>query len=200
MCSNIFFSALIGFVIFSVPATDYYTRHYLTATTVTWATTFSLLVLFLPKLHVFFFGRNGSDASGGKHSDLSGRIRKSNAFSVPSPVSNELISLNRMISNPNSIDPALAVNQNVSLPSAAQEEQSGRHPGGGAHAVLEAHEARMPVQVTFKYLPFLAAWDMKQVILFPSLGYFSFFSVSFILKRDCYRQKSAHTMYVEVYC
>lgn len=187
-------------MIFSVPATDYYTRHYLTATTVTWATTFSLLVLFLPKLHVFFFGRNGSDASGGKHSDLSGRIRKSNAFSVPSPVSNELISLNRMISNPNSIDPALAVNQNVSLPSAAQEEQSGRHPGGGAHAVLEAHEARMPVQVTFKYLPFLAAWDMKQVILFPSLGYFSFFSVSFILKRDCYRQKSAHTMYVEVYC
>jgi hypothetical protein len=71
---NIFFSVLIGFIIFFVPTTDYYTRHYLTATMIVWATTFSLLTLFIPKLHAFFFpDKDDSTSHIGKASDLSGK-------------------------------------------------------------------------------------------------------------------------------
>lgn len=76
---NIFFSVLIGFIIFFVPTTDYYTRHYLTATMIVWATTFSLLTLFVPKLHAFFFpDKDDSSSHIGKASDLSGRQRNRN--------------------------------------------------------------------------------------------------------------------------
>lgn len=76
---NIFFSVLIGFIIFFVPTTDYYTRHYLTATMIVWATTFSLLTLFIPKLHAFFFPDKDDPTSHiGKASDLSGRQRNRN--------------------------------------------------------------------------------------------------------------------------
>lgn len=51
--SNIFFSALIGSIIFFMPTTDFYTRHYLTAMTILWASTFSMGVLFFPKLYRF---------------------------------------------------------------------------------------------------------------------------------------------------
>ncbi|EPB87172.1 hypothetical protein HMPREF1544_05997 [Mucor circinelloides 1006PhL] len=47
---NIFFSALIGFIIFFMPTTDFYTRYYLTSMTILWASTFSLCVLFFPKI------------------------------------------------------------------------------------------------------------------------------------------------------
>lgn len=83
--SNIFFSVIIGFIIFFVPTTDYYTRHYLTATMIVWATTFSLLTLFLPKLHAFFLPEKESTNSLGKASDLSGRQRtnkKNNAIGI----------------------------------------------------------------------------------------------------------------------
>lgn len=52
--SNIFFSALIGFIIFFMPTADYYTRHYLTAMTILWSSTFSMSVLFFPKVYKLF--------------------------------------------------------------------------------------------------------------------------------------------------
>lgn len=78
--SNIFFSVLIGFIIFFIPTTDYFTRHYLTATMIVWATTFSLLTLFLPKLHAFFLPEEEESPEEilRKASDLSGRQRLNN--------------------------------------------------------------------------------------------------------------------------
>lgn len=51
--SNIFFSSLIGFTVFH-SATDYFTRHYLSAAMIVWGATFSLLILYLPKLHTIY--------------------------------------------------------------------------------------------------------------------------------------------------
>ncbi|ORZ05092.1 hypothetical protein BCR42DRAFT_183077 [Absidia repens] len=48
--SNIFFSALIGGMVFFLPTAGFYTQHYLTASLIVWATTFCLFTLFLPKL------------------------------------------------------------------------------------------------------------------------------------------------------
>ncbi|KAI9272943.1 hypothetical protein BDA99DRAFT_432499, partial [Phascolomyces articulosus] len=113
---NILFSSVIGFVIFSVPTTDYYTRHYLTLTVVVWAVTFSMLVLFLPKLHTFFF-KKGENKKPGKRPDISGRVRPNNTVSVgdggdTDTKSRELMSINRLLANPNAIDPELVMAQN----------------------------------------------------------------------------------------
>ncbi|ORZ18444.1 hypothetical protein BCR42DRAFT_299057, partial [Absidia repens] len=50
---NILFSALVGFAVLVNPMADYYTKYYITIVTALWATTFSLLILFLPKLQAF---------------------------------------------------------------------------------------------------------------------------------------------------
>ncbi|KAI8145338.1 periplasmic binding protein-like I [Fennellomyces sp. T-0311] len=173
---NIFFSSLIGFVIFSIPTTDYYTRHYLTMTTIVWAITFSMLVLFLPKLHTFFF-RKGRNDQAGKRSDISGRRRDNNTNSIGETTTKnrELMSINRLLANPNAIDPAIAMAQNH-----GNDTETGSNTktvkNTAPTTIFEAHEARMPVQVVLRYFPFLAAWDMKHVFLFPRVGYFSFFS------------------------
>lgn len=71
--SNIFFSALIGVVVFFLPTTDYYTQHYLTATMIVWATTFCLFALFLPKfLQLYKPPKDGYPVKN-KISDLPGR-------------------------------------------------------------------------------------------------------------------------------
>ncbi|KAI8640133.1 hypothetical protein BD408DRAFT_445423 [Parasitella parasitica] len=184
---NIFFSVLIGFIIFFVPTTDYYTRHYLTATMIVWATTFSLLTLFLPKLHSFFLPeKDDAAAQFGKASDLSGRQRhRNNAVGSPKSTTNNdsyhdqfvssrldddsistyLMNLNRMVDNP--LEPAddSKVKMNNISP-------KGRMNG----IVMEVHETEVPIQQVFKYFPFLAAWDMMSVVLMPSISYFSFFS------------------------
>lgn len=58
-----------------MPTTDFYTRHYLTATMIVWATTFSLLALFIPKLHAFFSPKANSGKSHGNTSNLSQKKR-----------------------------------------------------------------------------------------------------------------------------
>ncbi|CEP13767.1 hypothetical protein [Parasitella parasitica] len=178
---NIFFSVLIGFIIFFVPTTDYYTRHYLTATMIVWATTFSLLTLFLPKLHAFFFPeKDDAVAQLGKASDLSGRQqhKRSNAVgnstksttnngsnhdqSMPSRLDDDTIStyltnLNRMVDNPMDFE---ADDAKVKL---SNMSTKGRMNG----IVMEVHETEVPIQQAFKYFPFLAAWDMMSVVLMP---------------------------------
>jgi hypothetical protein len=44
---------------------------------------------------------------------------------------------------------------------------------------MENRKAELPIQITYKYFPFLAAWDMMQIILMPGISYFSYYSVSF---------------------
>lgn len=39
----------------------------------------------------------------------------------------------------------------------------------------------MPVQVVYRYFPHLSAWDMKHIVLFPRVRYFSFVSASILL-------------------
>ncbi|KAI9499196.1 hypothetical protein BDB00DRAFT_752049, partial [Zychaea mexicana] len=50
---NILFSALVGFAVLVNPMADFYTKYYIQVITILWATTFSLLALFLPKVHAF---------------------------------------------------------------------------------------------------------------------------------------------------
>ncbi|KAI8989373.1 hypothetical protein BDB01DRAFT_537810 [Pilobolus umbonatus] len=176
---NIFFSALIGFIIFCVPSADYYTRHYLTATLIVWATTFSLLALFLPKLHEFFFPARRSVNNVGKASDLSGRQRmhhsnilsksdKIKADFIPPRIDNydmpDLISLNNMV-------------HGFDNPIHSKSKMSNVTRKGCMQGVLmEVHEAEVPIQLIYRYFPFFSAWEMIQIVLMPGISYFSYYS------------------------
>lgn len=148
--SNIFFSAVIGFVIYSVPTSDYYTRHYLTATTVLWATTFSMIVLFFPKLLCFFKKGQQYDtsANAGRRPDVSGRLRPmADRLSNPRQMgggvggppgaeetftkNRELISINRMLASSNPLGSTfMPARKNSVVP----------HHLPNSDSVLEAHE------------------------------------------------------------
>ncbi|KAI9486341.1 MAG: periplasmic binding protein-like I [Benjaminiella poitrasii] len=190
---NIFFSVLIGFIIFFIPTTDYYTRHYLTATMIVWATTFSLLTLFIPKLHAFFSPEKDSGSYSGKASDISGRQRakRNNAIGIVDNngsdetacgdtrnylahsnfdfnnlnYDTDLMSLNNMVHNSKYVVNDSKVRLN-------KIGQKGRMHG----MLVEVHEAEVPVQHIFKYFPFLTAWEMVSVVLMPNISYFSFYS------------------------
>ena len=71
-----------------------------------------MLVLFLPKLHTFFF-RKGRDDQAGKRSDISGRRQDDNSSNIGETTTKnrELMSINRLLANPNAIDPAIAMAQ-----------------------------------------------------------------------------------------
>ncbi|ORX62313.1 hypothetical protein DM01DRAFT_263868 [Hesseltinella vesiculosa] len=55
---NILFSALVGYSGVVNPMAGFYTRFYMGSISVLWATTFSLLVLFIPKFYVFYQQRS----------------------------------------------------------------------------------------------------------------------------------------------
>jgi hypothetical protein len=55
--SNILFSALVGFSVVVNPLADFYTKYYIDVIAILWATTFSLLILFLPKVQAFYRSR-----------------------------------------------------------------------------------------------------------------------------------------------
>ena len=106
------------------------------------------------------------------------------SFNNTSP--GEIISINRMINS--SAGPFGPSNPHNGLTSSSvsfssRQRVHQRHQltaGGPQHVDAEAYECKMPVQVVYRYLPHLSAWDMKNIVLFPRVGYFSFVSVSSI--------------------
>lgn len=192
---NIFFSVLIGFIIFFIPTTDYFTRHYLTATMIVWATTFSLLTLFLPKLHAFFLPEEESPEEAlRKASDLSGRQRlnrRTNTIGVKALSSPDGSILEKYSDEDDEqLPPIFDFDNQSDMMSLNYMVNNSQHPfnnstvklsnisgNGRMHGIMmEVHEAQVPVQYVFKYFPYLAAWEMMQIVLMPGITYFSFFS------------------------
>ncbi|KAI8373243.1 uncharacterized protein BYT42DRAFT_536616 [Radiomyces spectabilis] len=175
---NIFFSALIGFTIYCVPTADSYTRAFLTEITIVWATTFSLLMLFLPKFRAIFFRRKSRRRTPYHRPPQPNQSRRPSRFETQDletrqTLGGELISLNGMLSKPGALLSGSHFSPVGSLQSPSPDADNIVQSQG---IVLEAHKAQIPIQVSFKWFPFLSAWDMKNVILFPRVGYFSFFS------------------------
>ncbi|KAI9018771.1 hypothetical protein CLU79DRAFT_288624, partial [Phycomyces nitens] len=184
---NIFFSALIGFIIYYMPATDYFARHYLTATMIVWASTFSLFALFIPKLLKFFSRASVNTQANGKASDLTGRQRPPPSQDCmdfhkadEGPMehyTSDLLTLDQVANGDMPIEGEFSQPQNRKQRPVLHRQHGPIEALLGSKGFqLEAHEARMPIQHVFRYLPFLAAWDMKNIILFPSHGYFSWIS------------------------
>ncbi|CDS09047.1 hypothetical protein LRAMOSA10407 [Lichtheimia ramosa] len=184
---NILFSALVGFAVMINPMADFYTTYYITIITILWATTFSLLALFLPKIHAFFkqMRKKQQDSKNKNSRNENGmlsilRYGPGQSSGHDHPASSfgseggELISLSRM----------------VNMPTSKPNKEN----------YIEVHEGDMPVRRVFRYFPFLSHWEMQHMMVFPCLGYFSFFSEK--TKEGAvmsYRDVSVHSAQLDEY-
>lgn len=93
--SNIAFSTIVGFGVFISPSADYFAHHYLSGAMIVWGSFVSILILCLPKLHAIVLLIRKKRNPG----RLSGLYQ---TFNWRKPAEeNELVSINRMIANPN---------------------------------------------------------------------------------------------------
>ncbi|KAI9496049.1 periplasmic binding protein-like I [Zychaea mexicana] len=183
---NIFFSTFIGFTVFRTATADYFTRHYLSAAMIVWGSTVSLLVLYLPKLHTIYIkdnpharkslGRlsNASQLRWGNQQQQQQQLQSNQGRSFTP--AGEIVSINRMINNTSG---PFVYNNGLSSSSSqsARQRVHQRHQlTTGSSIDAEAYECRMAVQVVYRYFAHLGAWDMKHIVLFPRIGYFSFVS------------------------
>lgn len=154
------------------PLADFYTKYYIEVISVLWATTFSLLILFVPKLqafYVFIMKQRKKTTRKSIFSFLKSSSNVSTQYNEPGGIS-ELLSLEQILA---SDEPVL---DDASLrrrkPSTNTDTQ-----GGGYSNFIEVHEGEMPIRKVFRYFPFLSQWEMHHIMVFPWLGYFSHFSV-----------------------
>ncbi|OAD71510.1 hypothetical protein PHYBLDRAFT_187578 [Phycomyces blakesleeanus NRRL 1555(-)] len=184
---NILFSALVGFAVGLNQMADFFTKYYITVITILWATTFSLLILFVPKLQAFYKQRTvEKQAANNEAKEVEQRnilqsvfnstsVQPTDGFSGFSNTGGigggggniyggngngnvgELISLDQLLASDNSglLDPAQAEQRKASIVSAYLELSN----SGGDSNCVEVHE-----------------WEMKHIMVFPWLGYFSYFS------------------------
>jgi hypothetical protein len=199
------FSALVGFAVIVNPLADFYTKYYINVISILWATSFSLMILFLPKLQAFyrFKRRERKDDLDKKSQEKSVTNNRKSIFSFLKATNNnthyydnttphhhhqaggisELLSLEQILaSNDPVLDDDEDHNEDHSLrrrkPSAISTATTDHHQQGGSSNFIEVHEGEMPIRKVFRYFPFLSQWEMHHIMVFPWLGYFSHFSVN----------------------
>jgi hypothetical protein len=206
--SNILFSALVGFAVIVNPLADFYTKYYIEVISILWATSFSLLILFLPKLQAFYRfkmkqrkeelekmqqEKSSNSTSQQQHQKSIFSFLKASNISNTNYYDNhhaeshyhhqtggisELLSLEQILA---SDDPVLDDDDdNISLRRRKPSAISTTTTtdNGGSSNFIEVHEGEMPIRKVFRYFPFLSQWEMHHIMVFPWLGYFSHFSVS----------------------
>jgi hypothetical protein len=178
------------------PLADFYTKYYIDVISILWATSFSLLILFLPKLQAFYrfkmkerrdeVDKKSQEKSANNRKSIFSFLRATNCYDSNTPHHNhhqiggisELLSLEQILA---SGDPVLDDDDDShSLrrrkPSAISTATTDQQ-GGGSN-FIEVHEGEMPIRKVFRYFPFLSQWEMHHIMVFPWLGYFSHFSVT----------------------
>jgi len=160
-CSNILLFGCIAMPTVFLPQDQYLTKFFLTNIVLLFGTTVSLMFLFLPKLYKLFF-----QIKGAKRGSDQSKISEESSFD------------------------GLFNNRGSWLNAAG-----GNGPGGSAVGYLpgirkgsvgsldeskgitlkESHIRYMRVKFQNRYLPLLASWCMRRVILFPADKYFTSF-------------------------
>lgn len=178
--SNILFSALVGFAVIVNPLADFYTKYYINVISVLWATTFSLCILFLPKLQSFYRFIKKEELQQEKSTtrkSIFSFLKSSShihAFGSETHVpSGELLSLEQILA---SDDPVLDDDQQSLRRRKPSATSTVSEPTDQSN-FIEVREAEMPTRKVFRYFPFLSQWEMHHIMVFPWLGYFSHFSV-----------------------
>ncbi|KAL7317119.1 hypothetical protein PS15m_003516 [Mucor circinelloides] len=182
---NILFSALVGFTTMINPLANYYLKFYSVAVTILWATTFSLAVLFIPKVYIFYKQWRKTVAA-------SETLEEPVSFSPTTTACYEddiddvtLYSFLKSTTKKSSKDP-LPLPSPVSLisPVTASTDNDGDQDltttiegrYDNTNVYVEVQEGDVPVRKAFKYFPFLSQWKMRRLMIFPRFGYISYYS------------------------
>lgn len=89
--SNILFSAIVGFTAIVNPLANYLLRHYAIAVATLWANSFSVAVLFIPKLYIFFKQKKEIQDEQKKKRKTSAQSDNTLASHFPGPHENSMM-------------------------------------------------------------------------------------------------------------
>ncbi|KAI8646977.1 hypothetical protein BD408DRAFT_439732 [Parasitella parasitica] len=149
---NIFFSALIGTIIFFMPTSDFYTRYFLTAMTIIWASSFSLCVLFFPKIFKILFPKKKNNAISVSAANNSERQDDEKTL-----YDKQLLTMNHILA---ASDDILNDKNEIVVTDSLNH--------------LEVYKDKLPVQFVFRYFPFLGRWQMQYITFLPQVSFLSF--------------------------
>ncbi|KAI8371182.1 hypothetical protein EDC96DRAFT_439588 [Choanephora cucurbitarum] len=198
---NILLCAVIGFVVSVIPDTTFYTRYYFSVTVTLWATSFSMFIVFVPKLHDFFQHKITEELQNQMKKEttldkkrkpflsfLKSRAATHHLQDHHMEYGNELLSLDQILASSHPVldddDDEEEEEQEENdhqlrrRKASAVSAASTTHYKNGQGNLIEIHEGELPVRKAFRYFPFLSQWEMHHIMVFPWLNYFSHFSVS----------------------
>ncbi|KAI8089914.1 uncharacterized protein BX664DRAFT_144452 [Halteromyces radiatus] len=164
---NILFSALVGYSALVNPLADFYTRFYMGAISILWATTFSLLVLFVPKMYAFYrleYVRDKKTSPSSSRQQNSHSMDHQPSFLKPMPDTDGSCSGDTTTTSSSSGRRRLT------------KQQQGDNELDQYKHLQMIQEGEMPVRKVFRYFPYLAQWQMQRIMVFPWLGYVSHFA------------------------
>ncbi|KAL0135191.1 periplasmic binding protein-like I [Mucor lusitanicus] len=180
---NILFSALVGFTAMINPLANYYLKFYSVAVAILWATTFSLAVLFIPKVYIFYkqwqktvtATTETADAEPPSFSPtttacLEDEIDDATLYSFLKSTTKKS---SKDLLPPALISPMTVSNSDHDDPDLTTTIE-GRYDNTNVY--VEVQEGDVPVRKAFKYFPFLSQWKMRRLMIFPRFGYISYYS------------------------
>jgi hypothetical protein len=190
---NILFSAIVGFTAIVNPLANYLLRHYAIAVATLWANSFSVTVLFIPKLYIFFKQKKEIQDEQKKKRKTSTQSDDTLASHLPGPHENSMTHSSFLRAHQNqereiafqpthSITPFLynepedLIHPTASLTSNAAEISFEGGHYENTNVYVEVQEGDVPIRKTFRYFPFLSQWKMRRLMIFPSLRYISYYS------------------------
>ncbi|OZJ06828.1 hypothetical protein BZG36_00060 [Bifiguratus adelaidae] len=163
---NIVLCAIIAFPISMLAISEYLAQFFVVTICILWATWFTMLALFSPKVYSLWKMRKGL-----VHFNQVGSAQGQMPLIVDSFTNGEILNLEQMLYRsqlPNQYG------RKGSLGSVSISAEKTLHDG--MEAITEAHGGTVPVQRRLRWFPFLSAWEMQHVIVFPQQEYFSCFS------------------------
>ncbi|SAM05514.1 hypothetical protein [Absidia glauca] len=175
---NIFFSALVAFAVLVNAMADYYTKYYISIVTVLWATTFSLLILFLPKLQAFIQQQRELKAKKDTSEKISASqlVMAAAVATVGFGTNDPSYQKQQHFMDPSDATELLSLGEILGSDAPVFRPTMDNNKGRNHGSFVEVYEADIPARKVFRYFPFLSHWEMLHIMVFPWLGYFTYIS------------------------
>jgi hypothetical protein len=168
------------------PLANYYLKFYSVTVTILWATTFSLAVLFIPKVYIFYKQWKVT-ATATEAADEYISFSPTTTACLGEEEDDDLTLYSFLKSAKKIIKDPLTLTPLATTLSTAINDDKDKDKGKDTTTVIEGRydntkvyvevqEGDVPVRKTFKYFPFLSQWKMRRLMIFPRFGYISYYS------------------------
>ena len=168
------------------PLANYYLKFYSVTVTILWATTFSLAVLFIPKVYIFYKQWKVTTTAT-EAADEYISFSPTTTACLGEEEDDDLTLYSFLKSAKKIIKDPLTLTPLATTLSTIINEDKDKDKGKDTTTVIEGRydntkvyvevqEGDVPVRKTFKYFPFLSQWKMRRLMIFPRFGYISYYS------------------------